>query len=148
MNIWKNLEISSLFNIMSNNASSLTPSAPSPTPSAPSPTPSAQCPKCPVCSQNPVLDVAGNIFSKDLLIPMHFTKSTETVEPYNPQAQGVMQYHSSNVKNSFDAVTAMNNANKIYSLNAQIKDQIESILRRNFDLKTQNIPFSTRGENN
>ena len=125
MNIWKSLEIYSLFNIMSD-----------------------KCPKCPVCSQNPILDVAGNIFSKDLLIPMNFTESTETVEPYNEQAQGVMPYHSPNVKSSFDAVSAMNNADKIYSLNAQIKDQIESILRRNFDLKTQNIPFSSRGGNN
>ena len=141
MNIWKNLEISSLFNIMSNNS-------PSPTPSAPSPTPSAQCPKCPVCSQYPVLDVAGNIFSKDLLIPIHFTESTGTVEPYNEQAQGVMPYDSSNVKNSLDAVTAMNNADKIYSLNAQVKDQIESILRRNFDLKSNDLPFSSRGGNN
>ena len=125
MNIWKNLEIYSLFNIMSD-----------------------KCPKCPVCSQNPILDVAGNIFSKDLLIPMNFTESTETVEPYNEQAQGVMPYHSSNVKSSFDAVTAMNDADKIYSLNAQIKDQIESILRRNFDLKTNDVPFSSRGGNN
>ena len=40
---------------------------------------SDKCPKCPVCSQNPILDVAGNIFSKDLLIPMNFTESTDSV---------------------------------------------------------------------
>lgn len=141
MNIWKNLEIYSLFNIMSNNS-------PSPTPSAPSPTPSAQCPKCPVCSQYPVLDVAGNIFSKDLLIPIHFTETTGRVEPYNEQAQGVMPYQSSNVKESLDVYSMMEKYDDVYSLNAQIRDQIESILRRNFDLKTQNIPFSSRGGNN
>ena len=141
MNIWKNLEISSLFNIMSNNS-------PSPTPSAPSPTPSAQCPKCPVCSQYPVLDVAGNIFSKDLLIPIHFTETTGRVEPYNEQAQGVMPYQSSNVKESLDVYSMMEKYDDVYSLNAQIRDQIESILRRNFDLRTQNIPFSSRGGNN
>ena len=140
---------------MSNNAPSPSPSAPSPTPyapsptpSVPSPTPSAQCPKCPVCFQNPILDVAGNIFSKDLLIPMNFTESTETVEPYNEQAQGVMPYHSSNVKSSIDPVKMMIHTDNVYSINAQIKDQIESILRRNFDLKTQDIPFSSRGGNN
>ena len=61
---------------------------------------SDKCPKCPVCSQNPILDVAGNMFSKDLLIPMNFTESTGRVEPYNEQAQGVMPYQSSNVKES------------------------------------------------
>ncbi len=126
---------------MSNNS-------PSPTPSAPSPTPSAQCPKCPVCSQYPVLDVAGNIFSKDLLIPIHFTETTGRVEPYNEQAQGVMPYQSSNVKESLDVYSMMEKYDDVYSLNAQIRDQIESILRRNFDLKTQNIPFSSRGGNN
>ena len=125
MNIWKNLEIYSLFNIMSD-----------------------KCPKCPVCSQNPILDVAGNIFSKDLLIPMNYTESTETVEPYNEQAQGVMPYHSSNVKPSLDPNKMMKDADNVYALNAQIKDQIESILRRNFDTKIQNIPFSSRGGNN
>ena len=125
MNIWKNLEIYSLFNIMSN-----------------------ECPKCPECSQNHVLDVAGNIFSKDLLIPITFNESTGTVEPYNEQAQGVMPYNSSNVKESYDAIAAMNDADKIYSLNAQVKDQIESILRRNFDIKTNDFPFSSRGGNN
>ena len=107
-----------------------------------------ECPKCPDCSENLVLDVAGNIFSKDLLIPMNFTESTGTVEPYNPQAQGVMPYHSSNVKESYDVYSQMEKYDDVYSLNSQIKDQIESILRRNFDTKTQNIPFSTRGENN
>jgi len=109
---------------------------------------SDECPKCPVCSQNPILDVAGNIFSKDLLIPMNFTESTGIVEPYNEQSQGVMPYQSPNVDNSTDAIKAMNDADKIYSLNAQIKDQIEDILRRNFDLKTTDMPFSSRSENN
>ena len=127
MNIWKNLEISSLFNIMSD---------------------TTECPKCPDCSQNPVLDVAGNIFSKDLLIPMNFTETTGRVEPYNEQAQGVMPYQSSNVKESLDVYSMMEKYDDVYSLNAQIRDQIESILRRNFDLKTQNIPFSSRGGNN
>ena len=107
-----------------------------------------ECPKCPVCSQNPVLDVAGNIFSKDLLIPMNFTESTGTVEPYNEHAQGVMPYQSPNITGSFDAAKLMEEADDMYSLNAQIKDQIESILRRNFDTNTQDIPFSNRGGNN
>lgn len=109
---------------------------------------SDQCPKCPVCPQNLVLDVAGNIFSKDLLIPMNFTESTGPVEPYNEQAQGVMPYDSSNVKESYDVYSEMKKYDDVYSLNAQIKDQIEDILRRNFDLKTTDIPFSSRGGNN
>jgi hypothetical protein len=109
---------------------------------------SEKCPKCPDCSQNNVLDVAGNIFSKDLLIPITFNESTGTVEPYNEQAQGVMPYHTSNVKESIDVVTSMDDADKIYSLNAQIKDQIESILRRNFDTMTPDVPYSSRGGNN
>ena len=123
----KNLEIYSLFNIMSD---------------------TTKCPKCPVCPQNHVLDVAGNIFSKDLLIPMNFTETTGRVEPYNEQAQGVMPYQSSNVKESLDVYSMMEKYDDVYTLNAQIKDQIESILRRNFDTNTQDIPFSSRGANN
>ena len=125
MNILKSLEIYSLFNIMSD-----------------------KCPKCPDCSQNNVLDVAGNIFSKDLLIPMNFTESTGRVEPYNEQSQGIMPYQSLNVKESYDVYSEMEKYDDKYSLNAQIKDQIESILRRNFDLKTTDIPYSTHGGNN
>ena len=107
-----------------------------------------ECPKCPDCSENLVLDVAGNIFSKDLLIPMNFTETTGRVEPYNEQAQGVMPYQSSNVKESLDVYSMMEKYDDVYTLNSQIKDQIESILRRNFDIRTQNIPFSSRGGNN
>ena len=59
-----------------------------------------------------------------------------------------MPYQSSNVKESLDVYSMMEKYDDVYSLNAQIRDQIESILRRNFDLKTQNIPFSSRGGNN
>ena len=51
-------------------------------------------------------------------------------------------------KESYDVYSQMEKYDDVYSLNSQIKDQIEDILRRNFDIKTNDIPFSSRGGNN
>ena len=46
---------------------------------------------------------------------MNFTESTGKIEPYNEQAQGVMPYHSSNVKESYDVYSQMEKYDDVYS---------------------------------
>ena len=99
---------------------------------------------------NLVFDLYDNILKDYKFNPIYYTDDKIPVQPYNEQAQGLMPYKSKNIPNTDKPDTYLKYAqdNSVKDLESIFNKKVSDILNRNYNIKTDKMPFSDRGGNN